>query len=161
MARKREKAAEEQQADTSFNPAEFDPAMKQGGAATATQEAQAQEAAEVGRGFAERVGKREPGYTAAGKHDAVVGMRLREFQNPEKKIYLSAIKLDEKPSDAVRAALKEAGFSWNGQEKEWERPIRFDTRQQDRLHAERTFDEVNKMIRTERGIEHGAGISAA
>lgn len=106
--------------------------------------------------FAEKVGK-SSGYSAAGITDVVAGVRLREHQNP----YLSIIAFQEKPSDPVRLTLKENGFRWNKENEEWVRPISFDTRVQDRLLAERTFDAVVKQVRAERGIEHSAGISAA
>jgi len=110
---------------------------------------------EEGQSHAEAVGKRstrEPGYLK-GFTDKVIGAHRLEHVNP----YLSIIKLDEKPSEEVRTKLREDGFTWSPKNTEWKRPINYDTRQQDRESARRTFDEVCKMIRTERGITHGYG----
>lgn len=175
MARTRKKAAAAElgqpateqalPADTSFNPADFDPAMK---AAAAVQEAHPpaeREAAhenghsarfashrQEGQSHADAVGRRA-GYSAAGMTDVVAGVRLREHQNP----YLSTIKFDEKPSDEVKSKLKEHGFRWNQDNKEWIRHIEYETRVQDRILAERAFEEVAKMVRDERGIAHSYG----
>lgn len=101
---------------------------------------------------AEAVGKR-PHYTGQGKTDLVVGAQLDEHQHP----YFSIIRFKEKPSDRVRDSLKQAEFEWRQENEEWRRPIKFETRVQDRLHAERTFEEACKMVREDRGINHGYG----
>jgi hypothetical protein len=106
-----------------------------------------------GQSHAEAVGRRQPRYNEQGKTDYVVGARLLEHHDP----YLSVIRFDEKPSEAIRGMMREAGFTFRAENKEWTRPINFDARIQDRLHAERTFDEVTKALREERGINHGYG----
>ncbi|MBP3955466.1 hypothetical protein J8F10_09245 [Gemmata sp. G18] len=152
-----------------FNPAEFDPAIKAAAivqdVANSTHLPAEREAAhenghsarfaphrQDGQSHADAVGRRA-GYSAAGMTDVVAGVRLREHQNP----YLSTIKFDEKPSDEVKSKLKEHGFRWNQDNKEWIRPIEYETRVQDRILAERAFEEVAKMVRDERGIAHSYG----
>lgn len=134
---------------TDFNPAELEAAHENGHAARHAPHR------EGGQSHAEAVG-RKPGYSAAGITDAVAGVRLREHQNP----YLSVIKFDEKPSDAVIEFMGDSGFRWRSENKEWTRPIHFDTRQQDRLHAERTFEEACRMVREAKGITHSFGGAA-
>lgn len=181
MARRRTKEAAVA-VGTSFNPAEFDPAYRPESetqaepshqAATIVQQvadstrlpedmerqaahenghAARHEHRAEGQSHAEAVGRR-PGYSAAGMTDVVAGVKLKEHQHP----YLSVIRFDEKPSDQVREKLREAGFNWNSENKEWVRPIRFDSRAQDRLNAERVFEDVAKTVREERGISHGYG----
>lgn len=105
-----------------------------------------------GQSHADAVGRR-PRYTGQGKTDYVVGAKLDEHQNP----YLSVISFKEKPSAEVREFMKQSGFTWQQGNGEWTRPIHFDTRVQDRLHAERTFEEACHMTREERGITHSYG----
>lgn len=95
--------------------------------------------------------QRRQGYSSGGEYDAVAKARLTEHQNP----YLSVIRFDEKPSHEVRQKMHDAGFAWQGKQKEWIRPINLDSRVQDRLHAERTFREVVKMVREEKGAGQG------
>jgi hypothetical protein len=173
MPRKKKAVAPEPAADTSFNPAEFDPAAQ---AATIVQDVAAgmgmpdaeREAAhenghaarhaprrQDGQSHADAVG-RKPGYSPAGSSDLLAGVRLREHQNP----YLSVIRFDERPADAVIQLMQDSGFRWRSENKEWTRPIHFDTRQQDRLHAERTFEEACRMVREAKGITHSYGGAA-
>ena len=112
---------------------------------------------ESARGHAAKVGQQKPGYTAAGKRDAVIGASHREYQDKENRIYLSIIKFDEKPSPEVIKMLRASEFDWNQENKEWIRPVRFATRQQDRITADRIFDDVCQMIRQERGTSHDFG----
>ncbi|MBP3954370.1 hypothetical protein J8F10_03540 [Gemmata sp. G18] len=108
---------------------------------------------EPSKSHAEAVGKRQPRYNEQGKTDYVVGVRVFEHHDP----YLSIIKFDEKPSDAVRGKMREAGFTFRSENREWTRPINFETRVQDRVHADRVFEEVCQMTRKERGITHDFG----
>lgn len=101
---------------------------------------------------AEAVGKR-PRYTGQGKTDFVIGAQLDEHQHP----FLSVIRFKEKPSEPVREFMKQSGFTWQQKNEEWTHPIHFDTRVQDRLHADRAFETACKMIREEHGINHGYG----
>lgn len=178
MAKARKKADDTSPAetspaeDTSFNPAEFDPAIQVKadeivhGLAESTRiepDAPRHAPAEAPAGEASHAAKFQkpkPGYTAAGQFDPVIGARHREYQDKDNAIYLSIIKLDEKPSAAVTGLLRDAGFKWEAQAKEWSRPVRYESRQQDRYTAERTYAEVCKMVRQERGIGHEFGGAA-
>ena len=108
---------------------------------------------EHGQSHADAVGKREPRYNDQGKLDRVAGVKLLEHHHP----FLSVIRFEEKPSEPVRKKMHEAGFKWVGENKEWVRPINFESRVQDRLIADRTFDEVAETIRKEKGINHEYG----
>lgn len=155
-AKKKALASEAHQPDTSFNPSEFDkpadaPAAVVNQVAEHFAMPQEQEAAHV-NGHAAQV-QRRPHYAESGHKDYVVGARLTEHRNP----YLSIIKFDEKPSKEVTGLLRDAGFNFSSENQEWTRPIHFETRIQDRLHAERAFADVRKQLRTERGIGHDYG----
>ena len=113
---------------------------------------------EVATSYAEKF-KREPGYSAAGKQDVLAGVRLMEFQDAASRTYMSVIRFTEKPSEDVITKLKDARFRWNSERKEWARPVEYQTRIQDRVDAERVFEDVCKTVRAERGIEHGHGFS--
>jgi len=63
-----------------------------------------------------------------------------------------------KPSDEVRTALKDGGFRWDRDEKKWEMPVQYTTREQDRVHALHVFNQVSAMIRQEKGIPAQQGI---
>jgi hypothetical protein len=105
------------------------------------------------KSHAENVGRRGPRYNEQGITDSIAGAKLLEHHDP----YLSIIRFEEKPSANVLEKLREASFQWNTQNKEWTRPIRFDTRQQDRINADEVFNEVCKIIRTEKGVTHSFG----
>lgn len=107
--------------------------------------------------FAEKVGKKE--YTPAPDpfgiaSDYVAGVRLSESRRFRKML----LAFDEKPSQAVIDKLKESGFRWEPTEKVWTRELR-DNPMTVRIEADRAFNEVSKMIRTERNIEHSAGVA--
>lgn len=131
MARTRKKAVTAQSPvaeDTTFNPAEFETPREQA-AAIVQEVAQSmalpdteREAAhenghaarhapqrDNGQSHADSVGKRErqPGYTQP-YTDRVIGAHRLEHRDP----YYSIIRFDEKPSDDVRATLRETGFDW-------------------------------------------------
>jgi hypothetical protein len=63
------------------------------------------------------------------------------------------ISFDEKSPDEVRSALKENGYQWKSEATVWSIPIRFEQREQDRLHAKKLFHQVATLIRKEKGIE--------
>ncbi len=63
------------------------------------------------------------------------------------------ISFDEKPSEEVRAALKDNGYQWKAEAKVWSFPIRFESREQDRLHAKKVFHQVAELLRMEKGIK--------
>ena len=108
---------------------------------------------EPGQSHADAVKKRKHGYNKQGKSDYVVGASILEHHDP----YLSVIRFEEKPSDEVRKKLRDEGFQWQQANQEWTRAISYETRQQDRLSADRTFDEVCQILRKERGIGHDFG----
>ena len=70
-----------------------------------------------------------------------------------------AIKFEEKPSQAVIDTLKDAGYRWNPSEKIWAHPVRYESANTTRVEADRLYDAVVSMIRQEKGIEGGQGMS--
>ena len=134
-------------------------------AATATQEppADAPTANGNGHSFAEAVGKKnsKPQPDPFGiATDNLAGVRLFESRRDRQMaIKFGDGKLEDKPPQAVIDKLKENGYRWNAQEKIWARPVRPDSAMTTRIDAERLFQEVSKMIRQERGLESGQGIS--
>jgi len=83
------------------------------------------------------------------------GVEYRTRSDP----YEAQLMFREKPSQAVIDYVKNQGFRWNGQDKVWVRPIRFETREQDRLIARRAYDEVVKMALKEKGISTDAEVA--
>lgn len=107
--------------------------------------------------FAERVGKKEykPSPDPFGiASDYVAGVHLSESKRYGKML----MAFDEKPTPEVTAKLKEAGFRWEPMEKVWALSTRGNPMTA-RIEADRVFNDVSKQIRTERGIEHSAGVS--
>jgi hypothetical protein len=102
--------------------------------------------------FAERVGQKQrpsapdPFGIAT---DTVAGVRLFESRQDRQ----MAIKFEEKPSQAVIAKLKEAGYRWNPAHKIWAHPVRGDDAMRTRINAERFYQEIRSMIRKEKGVE--------
>ena len=97
------------------------------------------------------------------KHDNGAGVERLLYNDGDNKRYEFWLKFrDGKPSDAVRAYMKDNGFRWQpdaptgGRWPEvkgaWARPVGYETRSQDRLHGERVFDKVVEMICAEKGI---------
>ena len=159
MARKKKALTPEAPADTTSTESST-PVAAQDVAAPAehSHAARFQPNRESGQSHAESVGRRErpaAGYTHP-YSDRVVGAHRLEHRDP----YYSIIRFDEKPADEVRAKLREAGFEWVQRNMEWKRYINFETKEQDREHARRTFDEICKMLRAERGINHEFGGAA-
>ncbi len=66
---------------------------------------------------------------------------------------------DEKPSHPVIDLIKEHGFCWNAQDKLWSRPIEAAATLQDRIDAEKLFQEVSKLLSEEKSL--GASQSKA
>jgi hypothetical protein len=121
--------------------------------------AEATKLPEPAKTHVQRVAEREPnrhplghGYTYRFR-DRVVGIERMEHVKP----YLSIIRFDERPSAEVCRHLRDNGFDWNQQNREWVRPIHFETKTQDKETARRVFDEACKMVRQERGINHEFG----
>lgn len=61
---------------------------------------------------------------------------------------------DGVPPEKVRTFMKSEGVRWNYPEgtKSWNVIINYETRHQDRLHAERVFDRVVELMLQEKGI---------
>jgi hypothetical protein len=100
--------------------------------------------------FAERVGQRirvsaaDPYVIAA---DAVLGVRLYESKRDRQ----MAIKFEEKPSRPVLDTMRDAGWVWRQADKIWAHAITPESAVTTRIKAERTYQEVCKMIRREIG----------
>ena len=169
MARTRKKSlnSAEPAADTSFDPSSFDvPATAAEivhGVAESTRLPDDREAAHAhGHSHADRVLKREPivqsGLTYS-RSDAVAGVKQGEVFRlvGEYKVREAVIAFAEKPSREVVAAMHDAGFAWKPADKIWTYTVGHQTAAQDRLHAERTFDQVAAMLRREKGISHDFG----
>lgn len=97
------------------------------------------------------------------KHNNVAGVERLTYMDTDKKIYEFWLKFrDGKPSEAVRAYLKDNGFRWAGNAPSggrwpevagaWIKPIGYQTQAQDRLNGERVFDKVVDMILEEKGV---------
>lgn len=67
--------------------------------------------------------------------------------------YESQIAFKEKPSQEVLDYVKQQGFRFRPEDKAWTKPIGFNTKEQDRLAAKRTYAEVVRMTLKEKGIE--------
>ena len=76
---------------------------------------------------------------------------VRFYFNYER--HTGEISFADKPSEEVRSLLKENGYQWKAEAKVWSIPIRFESREQDRLHAKKIFHQVAELIRMEKGIE--------
>jgi hypothetical protein len=102
------------------------------------------------RSFAERVGQRvrvsatDPYPIAV---DPVLGIRLYESKQDRQ----MAIKFDEKPSRAVLDRMHDAGWVWKQADKIWAHAVTPDTAVNTRIKAERTYQDVCRMIRQEIG----------
>lgn len=107
---------------------------------------------------AEKV-KRPPGYLGVGGSDYAAGVYRDEYQDKEAKAYVSIIRFDEAPSKDVTKLLRENGFDFSRENEEWYRPIAFETRQADRLNAERVFKEALKLVRTDKGLGESQGVA--
>jgi hypothetical protein len=102
--------------------------------------------------FAERVGQKKGNilpdpFGIAGDYQA--GVRLFESRRDHQ----MALKFDEKPSQAVIDKLKESGYRWNPTAMIWAQPVWPATAMSTRIKAERLYQEVRQMIRSEKGIE--------
>jgi hypothetical protein len=145
-------ALAEKNSETSFNPSEFDPARPEAPASDPSRSPE-EPAAAPARSFVEAVDRKKPEYVDQGPHDKIAGVKLLEHRNP----FLTVVRFDEKPSVQITRRLREAKFEWVQANGEWIRPIRFDSRAQDRIDAERVYKDVCQMIRTERGVNHTFG----
>ncbi len=107
--------------------------------------------------FAERVGQSkrivapDPFEIAA---DYLAGVRLFESRRDHQ----MALKFDEKPNQAVIDKLKEAKYRWNPTDRIWTQPVWPATAMSTRIKAERLYQEICQMVRTDKGIDSGAEI---
>lgn len=111
-----------------------------------------------GRSFAERVGKKsfKPQPDPFGiASDYQAGIHLRETR----KYREMQLVFDEKPSQAVIDKLKENGYRWNSKEQLWAHPVRQEAAMTTRIDAERLYQDIAKMIREEKGMDAGQGLS--
>ena len=81
--------------------------------------------------------------------DVVAGVKLQE----DRRVKQSQLKFADKPSDAVRAVVREAGFRWLPEERIWWKAISNENGWQSRMDAERVYQQVTAMIRKEKGID--------
>ena len=110
------------------------------------------------RSFAETVGKKsfKPQPDPFGiASDNQAGIHLRETR----KYREMQLVFVEKPSQPVIDKMKENGYRWNSKEQIWAHPIRKEEAMTTRIEAERLYQELAKMIREEKGIEAGQGLS--
>jgi hypothetical protein len=82
--------------------------------------------------------------------DYLAGVRLLESRQ-YRQVQLA---FDQKPSEAVIAAVKEGGFKWNGPERVWTRQLGAQPVQV-RTEAERLFERVAALLRDEKGVGRG------
>ena len=126
---------------------------------TAVAESPAAETASEGPSFAERVGQRKwtPAPDPFGiATDYQAGVSLFESKRDRRMaIKFGEGRPEDKPSQAVIDAMKEAGYRWNPSERIWAYPVRSDTAMSTRIEAERLYQDVCKLIRQEKGIEAG------
>jgi len=162
MARKRKTTTNETSSDTSTNTASATiaepqvPANDNAPVPVAVNDP-APAANDNQSSFAERVGQRKRAFAPdpfeiAG--DYLAGVRLFESRRDHQ----MALKFDEKPSQAVIDKLKEAKYRWNPTDRIWTQPVWPATAMTTRIKAERLYQEVCQMIRSERGIESGPEI---
>jgi hypothetical protein len=122
----------------------------------------ATEGNEEGPSFAEKVGQKTwiPAPDPFGiASDYVVGVRLFESKRDRQMaIKFGEGRPEDKPSQEVIDTMKEAGYRWNPSNKIWAHPVRFDSAMSTRIDAERLYQKVCEMIRTEKGIETGPEI---
>jgi hypothetical protein len=82
--------------------------------------------------------------------DAVTGVALRE----DKRFRQAQLQFRDKPSDAVRMIVREAGFTWQPTDRVWVKPIDREAGWKTRVDAERLFKEVVEEIAHEQGQTH-------
>jgi len=93
-------------------------------------------------------------YRAQGiKGDYIAGVRLLE----DRRFKQMQLAFREKPSDAVRHAVREAGFQWRSAEQVWTLQIDPEQAWQTRSKAHATFEAASAMIRAEMGVGQEVG----
>jgi hypothetical protein len=120
---------------------------------TETPAAVAEPPAAEAKSFAERVGPRksvaQPDPFGIGT-DPQAGIRFFDSKRDGQ----VAIKFAEKPSEAVIAKVKEAGYHWQPADQIWAHRYG-DNPTTARIESERLYQELRQMIRQEKGIEAG------
>ncbi len=82
------------------------------------------------------------------RSDTLAGVTLAE----DRQLRRMQLKFDEKPSEDVRLALKDAGFRWSSPNASWEVKIDREQSWTARAAADKIFKQVTEMIRQERGL---------
>jgi N12 class adenine-specific DNA methylase len=98
---------------------------------------------------AEPANERSHAQRMAVMSDVLTGVRF--YFNYEK--HRGEITFEAKPEQEVRTLLTQNGYQWKSEFKAWVFPIRFEQREQDRLHAKKIFHQAAALIRKEKGIE--------
>ena len=130
---------------------------------TAVAEPPAAETNSEGPSFAERVGQRKwtPTPDPFGiATDYQAGVSLFESKRDRRMaIKFGEGRPEDKPSQAVIDKMKEAGYRWHPSQRVWAHPVRSESAMGTRIEAERLYQEVCGMIRSEKGIESGPELS--
>ena len=130
---------------------------------TAVAEPPAAETNSDGPSFAERVGQRKwtPAPDPFGiATDYQAGVSLFESKRDRRMaIKFGEGRPEDKPSQAVIDKMKEAGYRWHPSQRIWAHPVRSESAMGTRIEAERLYQEVCGMIRSEKGIESGPELS--
>ena len=82
------------------------------------------------------------------KTDATAGVTLRE----DRRFRQVQLQFRDKPSDAVRELVREAGFRWQPTDRVWTHRIDREAGWKTRLDAERLFGQVVEQIGREQGV---------
>ncbi len=80
------------------------------------------------------------------------GPRMRLFRERHPNGHIAAIQFDDKPSDEVRAKLRDAGWQWKQGDSVWKKPLG----EQPGLahyHNQKLFEEIANEIRAGNGLE--------
>lgn len=75
------------------------------------------------------------------------------FQTRREPYQAEIVFRDGKPSDEVRAIMRDNGFRWDNDFKAWTFPVGFNTQAQDKLHARKIANQVIDVIREAKGME--------
>jgi hypothetical protein len=101
------------------------------------------------RPFAERVGNEKKVDRASLMSDPLAGVRFTfDYAN-----HRGVIRFDEAPSPEILAIMNESGYKFDRPSTEWRYPIRFTSREQDRLHSKKIYHQVAEGLRIEKGLE--------
>jgi hypothetical protein len=80
--------------------------------------------------------------------DYLAGVHLYESRQDRQ----MAIKFDDKPGSHVLDKLKDAGYRWNAADRIWTHPVRQESAMGTRIDAERLYQEVRQLTRSEKGL---------